>query len=212
MSVHADREAFYRRYDAAVARLPADLQKDASPLNCGEDRDGFHFYDKWGRKTAVVPEAGDVTIVGQVVEKSAQSEPTTSRTTYASKDLLKKTVLAALKRVGIRIRALAKGIVELDERIKAIEGSQVSKSLDVEAFDELANASERLDRLEAAMAEMDEYGFRYRGYWRDGVNAKRGDAYTHDGSLWYANRSTDDRPCNESADWAVVARKGRDAR
>lgn len=70
----------------------------------------------------------------------------------------------------------------------------------------------RIEELESLFIDLDENRFRYRGYWRNGMEAKRGDAYTHDGSLWYANRATDEAPSNESADWAVAARKGRDAR
>jgi hypothetical protein len=217
MSVHADREAFYKRYDAAVARLPEALRKDASFTNCGEDRHGIHFYDGWGQKTAIVPEQGDITLLGQVVEKSTESatpenSDTTKRPPYASHDFVKKSVLAALRRVGVKLKTVYDALIAIDERLKDLEGSRVAKSLDLAALDEMAAFAQRLEQLENAVAEMEDHGFRYRGFWRDGLKAKRGDAFTHDGSLWYASRATNDRPCNESADWAVVARKGRDAR
>ena len=70
----------------------------------------------------------------------------------------------------------------------------------------------RVASLEKALMEASESGFRYRGFYRDGMNAKRGEAFTHDGSLWRACRDTDDKPCSESADWQLAVRKGRDAR
>ena len=66
--------------------------------------------------------------------------------------------------------------------------------------------------LLAEIKALQEDSLRYRGYWEMGMTAKRGEAYTHGGSLWRANRGTDHSPCNESPDWSVIARKGRDAK
>lgn len=49
-----------------------------------------------------------------------------------------------------------------------------------------------------------------RGYWREGTEAKTGDAMTHDGTLWIALRDTKAKPARESEDWRIGARKGRD--
>lgn len=50
-----------------------------------------------------------------------------------------------------------------------------------------------------------------RGYWREGMKAEKGDVLTHDGSAWIALKDTDTKPCRESsADWRMMARKGRD--
>lgn len=49
-----------------------------------------------------------------------------------------------------------------------------------------------------------------RGYWREGTQAKTGDAMTHDGTLWIALRDTKAKPMRESEDWRIGARKGRD--
>lgn len=52
-----------------------------------------------------------------------------------------------------------------------------------------------------------------RGYWREGLKAKQGDAVTHDGTLWIALRDNATKPCLESKeDWRIGARKGRDGR
>jgi hypothetical protein len=56
-------------------------------------------------------------------------------------------------------------------------------------------------------------GIHYRGYWRDGVQAKGGEAWTHDGILWVAKRTTSAKPCVENKDdWGIGARKGKDGR
>lgn len=49
-----------------------------------------------------------------------------------------------------------------------------------------------------------------RGYWREGTEAKAGDAMTHDGTLWIARCDTKAKPARESDDWRIGARKGRD--
>lgn len=50
------------------------------------------------------------------------------------------------------------------------------------------------------------------GYWRDGMQAKAGDGYTHDGTWWICVKDTDSRPTIGSDDWRIGARKGRDGR
>lgn len=123
---------------------------------------------------------------------------------------LERTGLLAKFSAGLA-RALLGRMVDLEQRLAAVEGTGISKALDVEAYGEMAEMSERLEQMEARLADSEEHGFRYRGYWRDGVSAKRGDAYTHNGSVWWAARNTTEKPCNESFDWQVAVRKGRDA-
>ena len=94
---------------------------------------------------------------------------------------------------------------------KSLRSEHVAKSLDVHAYDAMGELAERLDRMETALSEAADNGFRYRGYWRHGMTAKRGDAYTEGGSLWWAVRNTSEKPCSESTDWQLAARKGRDA-
>lgn len=48
------------------------------------------------------------------------------------------------------------------------------------------------------------------GYWRDGKQAKSGQAWTHGGSLWIALKDTKSSPSPQSEDWVLAARKGRD--
>lgn len=106
----------------------------------------------------------------------------------------------------------AQRLEALEQRVEALDGIAVAKTLDVEAYDSLAEMAERLEKLEAGLQEVADNGFRYRGYWRDGMKAKRGDAFTHDGSMWWAIRDTSEKPCKESFFWQVAVRKGRDAK
>lgn len=52
-------------------------------------------------------------------------------------------------------------------------------------------------------------GIRNRGYWREGLRAKAGDAFASDGCLWVANVDTPAKPSAESKDWTLAARQGR---
>lgn len=51
-----------------------------------------------------------------------------------------------------------------------------------------------------------------RGYYRDGMASEKGDIVTHDGNAWIAQRDTKAKPCRESEDWRMLARRGRDGR
>lgn len=53
-------------------------------------------------------------------------------------------------------------------------------------------------------------GIRGRGYWREGVEAKAAEAWTHDGTMWIAVRATKEKPSISSPDWYIGARRGRD--
>lgn len=53
-------------------------------------------------------------------------------------------------------------------------------------------------------------GIRPAGYWREGVKAAAGEAWTRDGSLWIAKHATSAKPEAMSEDWILAARKGRD--
>lgn len=55
-------------------------------------------------------------------------------------------------------------------------------------------------------------GIVHRGYWGEGKQARAGDAYTHNGCLWIAQRNTDAEPTPANPDWCIGARKGRDGK
>jgi hypothetical protein len=108
--------------------------------------------------------------------------------------------------------ALLRRMIDVERRLASVEHVKISKSLDVEAFESMTEMAERLQRLEADMADLQNTGFRYRGYWQQGKSAKRGDAYTHNGSIWWALRDTQETPDRDSNDWHVAVRKGKDAK
>lgn len=53
-------------------------------------------------------------------------------------------------------------------------------------------------------------GINAKGYWREGIKAKAGDAWTEAGALWIALKETTDKPGITSKDWVLGARAGRD--
>ena len=53
-------------------------------------------------------------------------------------------------------------------------------------------------------------GIHGKGYWRDGLEAKAGEAWVQGGSLWIAKRNTTEAPSHSSENWFMAARKGRD--
>lgn len=53
-------------------------------------------------------------------------------------------------------------------------------------------------------------GIHGKGYWREGVKAAANEAWTHDGCMWIATKSTATKPEASSPDWFLAARKGRD--
>lgn len=210
MSAPTELEEFYKIYDEAIEHLPKELKVKADVRRCGVDGDDtITFTDTRGRVFASVTASGQLQLPQKEVPPASKAEPKPAPAgmTKAQQDLLVKTT----KHVRDLDVATGSLITELYDRIESLEGSTVNKALDASAYDALAELAERLELMEARLAEAEETGFRYRGYWQIGCNAKRGDAYTNDGSLWYALRNTEDKPCRESNDWNVVARKGKDA-
>lgn len=48
------------------------------------------------------------------------------------------------------------------------------------------------------------------GFWQQGMQAKSGNVTTHNGCSWVCLKDTSEKPCYESKDWILSARKGRD--
>lgn len=100
-----------------------------------------------------------------------------------------------------------------------IQGKDGRDGVSLESFD-LAYDDARHEvilRVKAGSAEKElrfpAGGIHYKGYWRDGIQAKGGEAWTHDGILWIAKRTTSAEPSvSNKDDWAIGARKGRDGR
>lgn len=213
MNADQERQEFYKRFDAAVASLPAELRSRVELTSTGIDpRTGLMtLSDKFGRQLATVDEVdGKVSLVSKAATDRPASQAGASQ--FVTKDALVKAVQKLMKVVGERIEVAESAVLQLDDRLGSIEGEPVHKALDAEAYDTMVELAERLDRLESNLQEIADGGLRYKGYWRNGMKAKRGDAYTHDGSLWWACRDADDGPCKESPNWNIAVRKGRDGK
>lgn len=52
----------------------------------------------------------------------------------------------------------------------------------------------------------------HRGIYSKGVTYERGDTVTWGGACWHCNKATAEPPSRESADWSLVASKGRDGK
>lgn len=196
-------EALSADYRAAVERLPENLRRRASEFMSERRESG-----QW-----VVRDASG-SVLNPAVPPAPPTKPKFDQAAF--KQLLVAEIVGLLKPVFRDIQAdvelIDKAIGSISARLKAVEEGPATKSLDVAAYDSLVELAERVDRAEKTLADVINSGFRYRGYWREGVHAQRGEAYTNDGSLWWAVRDTDEKPCRESLDWQVAVRKGQDAK
>lgn len=95
-------------------------------------------------------------------------------------------------------------IVDLEARLAAVESQ---KNMDAEVFEEVAKCLEKLDAMQS---ELGERSVRFRGYWRDGMDAIKGDMFSDRGSTYTAVRATRDRPDSHSPDWCLTARGAKD--
>jgi HK97 family phage prohead protease len=199
-------DAFYRRFDAAAALLPPGLRECANLHRADFDkRSGtITFRDAEGNQFATV-DLNTKTV--REPRAAAQPEPAAVETqtprnlvTWKS---LNSTSLRICQAVGEAIHKSESRLIERIERLEAYV------PVDGEAFGELANFMERVESLEK---EVRDRGFHYRGYWRAGKKAVRGEAYTHNGTLFYAMQDTNEDPDPHSLEWNVLARKGRDGK
>lgn len=55
-------------------------------------------------------------------------------------------------------------------------------------------------------------GIHYKGYWREGLAVKAGEAWTNEGHLWIAAKDNTSKPGPSNPDWYLGARKGRDGK
>lgn len=78
----------------------------------------------------------------------------------------------------------AKRIEALEERVRALDGIAVTKSLDMEAYDAMGDIAARLERIETELQAETSGKIRFRGYWFKGDVAQAGDCYSHNGSTY----------------------------
>jgi hypothetical protein len=206
------RDELYRRYDLAVAALPAELKKLAGSTIGARDMDdgAMMIYARDGKELVKIDVFDNVTVVydQKPPEPAPAPQPPVK---YASERAL--MLLAKMVREALAQHADA--LIAVDDRLKSTEASAVTKSLDAHAYDAMIEISERVDRLEAelkaARADLDERGWRFKGYWRAGTVAKKSEAWVHDGSTFLAIATTQEKPSADSPDWRVIARKGKSA-
>ena len=75
-----------------------------------------------------------------------------------------------------------------------------------------AMGRDRCNELEKRVAELEARPtFKYRGVHVVGQQYSPGDFVTDGGCLWYAHRSTVQRP-GDGPDWQLAVRKGRDGK
>ncbi len=91
---------------------------------------------------------------------------------------------------------IAESFRDLRKRLEKLEELEKSRTSEVAQLRELLTAK-------SAVA--------YRGVWRPG-GYKAGDMVTHGGSMWHANRDTDESPAAGSGTWTLAVKKGRDGK
>lgn len=97
----------------------------------------------------------------------------------------------------------------LEDRVKALDGIAVTKSLDMEAYDAMGDMASRLERIEAELQAEARGKIRFRGYWFEGDIAQAGDCYAHNGSTYRANYETESEPGTDGRAWVTLARGAR---
>lgn len=176
-------DANERRFDAALSLLPAEMRGFADIRRCGMDGNRVFLDDPFGKRMATID------LVTKAVHYPVPDTPVPSQRKEAP-------------------RKLAPAGMTPSERELLFSVSKFAKQLEEETAGAILDLLELVKRLES---KVEERGFHYRGYYRSGMTAKKGEAFTNDGSLWIAMRDTEDPPRNGSADWNLLARKGRDA-
>lgn len=85
------------------------------------------------------------------------------------------------------------------------------KAVAANVFHVIVLARGKREALEKRVAELEAKTFAdsYKGVFRGGPH-KRGDVITSGGSLWLATRDTKGRPGDDSRDFRLIVKKGRD--
>jgi hypothetical protein len=184
----------YRQYDAAIELLPADLRPYASLTMSSCEGGVMRFLDSSGGTLAHVDlRTRSLRLIDATAPASPAPAPRVSTKEFVTWKRLEKTLTAIGKAnselIGDMLRPVAQSILEQQARIEALE-----------------------KQLREALEKADNGRLCYRGYWREGMSAKRGDLWTEGGTTWFCNRGTNEKPNGASIDWNVFARKGTDGK
>lgn len=123
---------------------------------------------------------------------------------------------AMIDRDGALQITLTNGEVKNLGKIVGKDGSDGKDGLSLESFDmEYLPESHEITVKASCMGRVKELrypagGIHSKGYWREGVRAKAGEAWVQDGSLWIAVKDNQSKPATNDEGWIIAARKGRD--
>jgi hypothetical protein len=188
------RQAYYRRYDQAVATLSPDHRNLANLHGYTEYKDGsWRITDALGNLVAEHRSAQSLEIEAAASDAVRKKQVQYRRGSISVLDLEPKTfgkVVAAIVREAVQayIQPIAQAIVDLDSE----------KRIDAAVIDELGNCLERVDALEKSMS--DGRVIRYMGRWCRDVDFLSGDMVSHGAALWIAKRPTRETP-GTGVDW-----------
>lgn len=187
-------------FNAAVAALPRTQQRDVDDRMSSRIEGVWHLRDSRG-----VP-------VAKVKDHRYELPQLAARPVRPNVATKQHVMAVAKSIINTTSEELANIRRALSEVASKVEAATVNKALDTQVVEVFEEIDDRLKSLESSVEEVMDHGFRYRGFWREGMSSKRGDAFTEDGSLWICLRSTKDRPGYNSPDWHIAVRKGRNGR
>jgi hypothetical protein len=187
----AARQAYYARYDAALASLSPDLRQRASIHGFVESDDG-----SWTMRDALGHLLAEQRSV-KSIEAEATKAATARNKSLARGDSISRAEANTLIRAAVTmaLKATMRNIHNpLAARIQALEQSD---AIDAEVIDELGKCLERVDALEKGVEGR---GVRFMGRWNRDVDFENGDIVAHAAALWIAKRSTRETP-GTGVDW-----------
>ena len=121
-----------------------------------------------------------------------------------------------IDRDGVLVATMTDGRMKSLGPVVGKDGQNGRDGLSVESLDRVYDkeAHEIVERWVAAGQTKElRYpagGIKHGGYWREGVDAKAAETWTHAGIAWIAKQNTTDKPSRDSAAWEIFANKGRD--
>jgi hypothetical protein len=218
---------FYARFDRAVEHLPGHLRVHAhvrcsneDPQTgvvsiCSEDGRFLGRVDLYGNVELAPPPYSLKAAAEERAAKAAQEAKRSEDAAVAgrvrqSEDAILK---ACARFIDQRFATLDKLLEEMRLKAAAINTTLTEKALDLEVYDSVRELAEKVDNLSITVSDLKVKGFNYRGYWRPGTVAKRGDAFTDSGICWYCHRDTETKPNRADQDtWSILVNKGRDGK
>lgn len=191
----AQRQAYYAKFDRAVATLPPEKAAQVNLLSSYLDHTStWHLRDS------------AETLVAQVRDPDQPTpEPTRpdQRASPAGSPQEKKLLRNAIKKIGSLDETLGRFIPELVEYIEGL-GDRIKKletqgAIDAEAIGELERIAERVEKIETR-------GFRFVGKYQAPATYTTGDVVTYRDALWHCvqDAKVGDRPSTSGHKWSLM--------